>query len=199
MHSHCGPALKATLDAALEASRPVELSGTRVVWCVSDLHVDFKENMAWLQALCAQGGHEHDSVIVAGDVCTDLKRLEDSLALLVGSFQHVFYCVGNHELWQFGTGPGHSLDKFFAIMEVCRVLGVHTTACQLEGGLRIHPLQSWYKSTFWPRQHAGWTTHRGGDVRSFDAACKWPACVGDPLEPRNSLVGRALLLCQVSG
>jgi hypothetical protein len=36
---------------------------------------------------------------VAGDACTSLEKLQETLEMLGSKFKHVFYCAGNHELW----------------------------------------------------------------------------------------------------
>jgi len=48
-------------------------------------------------------------------------------------------------------------------------------------------LQSWYTSDFWGRG-GGWSYGGSFDIKGFDAACKWPVCIGDPANERNSLV-----------
>lgn len=69
------------------------------VWAVSDLHTDYAINMnLWARGMDSTNTQK-DVLLLAGDVCDDLATLEETLALLCAKFQHVFYVVGNHELW----------------------------------------------------------------------------------------------------
>eukprot|EP01062_Namystynia_karyoxenos_P070444 TRINITY_DN65818_c0_g1_i1.p1 TRINITY_DN65818_c0_g1~~TRINITY_DN65818_c0_g1_i1.p1 ORF type:complete len:466 (+),score=106.27 TRINITY_DN65818_c0_g1_i1:68-1399(+) len=153
------------------------------VWAVSDCHIDHKANMHWLEALGAVGADEDGipfssgAVIVAGDLCTGLPLLERGLRLFAGAFRVVCYCVGNHELW--GAKPD-SVEKFFAIMDLCRTLGVETGAVDFGGEVCVVPLQSWYKSDFLPGPVTSTVEH-------FDGGCSWPEGVADPGCPSNSL------------
>lgn len=116
------------------------------LFAISDLHVDYPPNMTWLRSL--EGSrHRRDAIIVAGDVTDDMGRLETVFQILRGSFAHVFFVPGNHELWVRRGGWGDSLRKFEAIAELCRACGVVTKPKKLEADGRsvwIVPLLSWY-------------------------------------------------------
>lgn len=73
---------EAVLTAYWEQTRAMvgeTLDPTSCVWGMSDLHTDCPENMHWLEELpvCL-----HDTVIVAGDIATQLCDIEHTLTLL---------------------------------------------------------------------------------------------------------------------
>lgn len=68
----------------------------QAVLFTSDIHIDFPANWEWLEKVPAV---PDSCLIVAGDVCTSLEKLERALRLLAARFGRVFYCPGNHELW----------------------------------------------------------------------------------------------------
>jgi hypothetical protein len=116
------------------------------VFAVSDLHVDYPPNMAWLRALDGSG-HSRDAIIVAGDVTDDLDRLEEVFRTLRRSFAHVFFVPGNHELWVRRGEWKDSFEKFETVSELCRACGIKTEPVKLEDegqGVWIVPLFSWY-------------------------------------------------------
>ena len=164
---------------------PPTLPASTKIWATSDIHVDHKANMEWLRTLPPADSsgalYKDGTIIVAGDVCTKLDQMQQAFKLLSQSFKHVFYCVGNHELW-LGKDCPDSVEKFFQILELCRTEGVHTVPCWV-GPVFLCPLQSWYQANF---------LSDGADppdkmIEIFDGACKWPASVGDAANPRNSL------------
>ena len=85
------------------------------VHCVSDLHADMRENMAWLRGVpsprVANAARKH-CLIVAGDVATKLGALENVLVDCVEKFDAVFYCAGNHELWYVGSEGSHEPEAY---------------------------------------------------------------------------------------
>ncbi len=116
------------------------------IFAVSDIHVDFAENMAWIQALSAQAFCQ-DALLLAGDVSHDLSKMADALARLREKFAHVFYVPGNHDLWIVDARWGDSLEKFAEIRALCTRLGVLTEPVTIGAlGSQVHvlPLLSWY-------------------------------------------------------
>eukprot|EP01059_Diplonema_ambulator_P021446 TRINITY_DN3562_c0_g1_i1.p1 TRINITY_DN3562_c0_g1~~TRINITY_DN3562_c0_g1_i1.p1 ORF type:complete len:1494 (+),score=451.06 TRINITY_DN3562_c0_g1_i1:64-4482(+) len=166
--------------------KPPVLEDTTRVWVTSDIHVDHKANMQWLETFPERDGdgvaYREGTLIVAGDVCTKLESIRQAFVMLKKVFQHVMYCVGNHELWQWGKDVPDSVEKFFEIMDLADEVGVQTVPCVVSGVV-ICPLQSWYQANF--------SEATGGKldkmIEVFDGGCKWPACVGDPHVERNSL------------
>ena len=63
------------------------------VFACSDLHVDYRENWAWCQALSGSA-YQHDALIVAGDVTDDLAKIQQTFSLLKQKFEEVFFIPG---------------------------------------------------------------------------------------------------------
>lgn len=72
------------------------------VLAVSDIHTDYKANMAWVEGHCegrqAQAQQNDDVLIVAGDVSDDLDTFRRTFELFTRVYSHVFFTMGNHEL-----------------------------------------------------------------------------------------------------
>jgi predicted phosphodiesterase len=112
---------------------------------LSDLHVEFRENLELIRDL-ARHRHREDVLIVAGDISHNLTRLRDVLAWLRDAFEKLFFVPGNHDLWILGP-DGDSLEKFSSVLEVCASLDVSVypeVAGRGEGAVCIIPLFSWY-------------------------------------------------------
>lgn len=83
----------------------------------SDLHVEYQLEVVGLVAARARE-LAPDVVVLAGDVCPDLQRLERSLRLIVeAAGAPVLYLAGNHELWC-GGPEGHGPDSRERYFEV---------------------------------------------------------------------------------
>jgi len=126
------------------------LQPVRRVWAVSDIHVEHKDNWAWLSSLAPQ---PEDALVVAGDACTSLEKLGQTLVMLGAKFKYVFYCAGNHELWcpRAAEGrPSHadSIAKLFGVLEVAEAAGAIVSAALLGTDLAISPLHAWYHAAF---------------------------------------------------
>ncbi len=154
------------------------------VFALSDIHVDYAENMQWIRDL-SRSDYQDATLLLAGDATHDLARLEEGLRLLQERFAHVFFVPGNHELWVMKGERGHSLDKFHTILDLCARLGVRCEPTKL-GTLYpvwIVPLFSWYVT---PEEGSGtlYLPKRGGDqgmkVWSDTYFVKWPKEPGWP-------------------
>ena len=66
-----------------------------------------------------------------------ISALRGALTVLVSRFKHVFYIVGNHELWltpqDTSDGLTDSLDKFAAILELVTAVGAHVSLREPKG------------------------------------------------------------------
>jgi predicted phosphodiesterase len=118
------------------------------VFALSDVHVDYQENMAWIAALSATE-YRHDVLLLAGDVSDDLHKLQAVLTTLCAKFAQVFFVPGNHELWLRRQEFPDSLAKFWHMLELCATLGVQTSPAKIVGGpssqaVWVVPLFSWY-------------------------------------------------------
>ena len=87
------------------------------IYAISDLHVDYEENMKWIEQLSDQN-YRNDTIIIAGDVTHVPSKLIRTLKLFKEKFQDVYFCPGNHELWTVGQredqelGIQNSIEKF---------------------------------------------------------------------------------------
>lgn len=92
----------------------------------SDLHVEYHLEVV---GLVAERARElaPDVLVLAGDVCPDLQRLERSLRLIVeAAGAPVLYLPGNHELWcggREGGGPDSRERYLVAIPKLARRAG----------------------------------------------------------------------------
>ena len=87
------------------------------------------------------------------------------------------------------------MEKFFAILNLCRDIGIHTTPAVITADrsdlshrdVLIVPLQSWYT----PRWVEGSADFRSEQfpmgLQGFDGQCVWPRGVGNPQDARDSL------------
>jgi len=155
---------------------------------VSDLHVDCAENQEWLRQLSPQS---NDAVIVAGDLCTSVKKLRAALTLLQSKFKYVFFVPGNHELWTYRGGP-NSLQKFYLILKLCAEIGVHVRPTLLGDRVAVVPMFGWWcpDSTATGSLTSSQIQTQTDVEKTFDAMCMWPASVGDPANPHNSSYNR---------
>src|SRR5215212_8848037 len=128
------------------------------IWAVSDLHADFRDNRRLLERIPA-GEHRGDALIVAGDVADNLSIVSDVLGTLRDRFAQVFFVPGNHELWV-RADPRDSVEKFHAVLDACRGVGVRTAPARV-GGAWVVPLFSWY--------HAGFDVSGEADEASLEA------------------------------
>jgi predicted phosphodiesterase len=117
-------------------------------YAVSDIHVDYAQNMDWVMSLSTQR-YLDDVLIVAGDVSDNLARLEQALCCLRARFARVFFVAGNHEMWIRRDECADSWEKYHAINRMCRSIGVDIEAKQLGaaglgGAVWVVPLRSWY-------------------------------------------------------
>lgn len=155
------------------------------VFAISDLHVDFPENMAWLRSLSAQD-YVGDTLLVAGDVCHDFGKLEEALRRLREKFAGVFFVPGNHELWLTGSDCPDSLEKFDRTLDLCRSLGVEIGSKKVGEGAAavwVVPLFAWYvkpeegaDSLFLPNNGDRGDLSGWGDERFV----RWPSGAGAP-------------------
>ena len=137
------------------------------IFTVSDLHVDYPENLKWVFALPSDE-FSQDVLILPGDVSDSLELLKSTFEALKSRFGEGLYVPGNHELWVDGAEFECSLEKFYAVMALCRASGVETKVF-CAGKLSIVPLLSWYDFSF--GEPCAYLKRAWRDFR----ACRWPA------------------------
>jgi predicted phosphodiesterase len=136
------------------------------VFAVSDLHVDYAENLRWVSQISRQD-YRGDILLCAGDVSQKLTSLGRVLESLRACFREVLYVPGNHELWLTEQGHENSLERFHRVLQIAAECGVRVQPLTLEG-ISLVPLFAWYDFTFGePSEHL---RHAWVDFR----ACRWP-------------------------
>ncbi len=153
------------------------------VFAISDLHVDYPENMQRMLSL-SDRDYVEDTLIIAGDVTDSLDKLALLLNGMLKKFNQVTFIPGNHELWVRDDQHHNSIEKLRAIRELCDTLGVHTERLKVTAGQEcvwLVPLYSWYRypeegaeSLFIAKQGEKWKPVLWLDT-SF---CKWHDALG---------------------
>ncbi|WP_067468292.1 metallophosphoesterase family protein [Actinomadura macra] len=123
---------------------------------ISDLHVGFPDNRAFVEGL--RPASDGDWLIVAGDVGERFSDVEWTLRTLAGRFGTVVWVPGNHELWTTKDDPVslRGEARYRRLVEMCRGLGVLTPedpypVWEGEGGpVTVAPLFVLYDYTFRP-------------------------------------------------
>lgn len=137
------------------------------LFAVSDLHVDYRENLNWIRSL-SQEDYQEDVLLLAGDVTDNLRLLGSTLRALKSCFSEVLFVPGNHELWIDDVEFSCSLEKFDAVMSLCSHEGIGTSVYR-QGCLSIVPFLGWYDFSF--GQPNAFLQRAWRDFR----ACRWPA------------------------
>ena len=137
------------------------------IFALSDLHVDFEENWAWVQAI-SPVDYRRDVLIIAGDITHQIERVLQTFRVLRKRFLRVFFVPGNHDLWVRGE-RGDSLEKMDTLRSACEECGIDMKPAEVHG-VRLVPLFSWYCSQFDPRCQNYRVPFAWGDYRY----CRWP-------------------------
>ena len=125
--------------------RSAYLCAVRVL-AVSDLHVDYPENLRWAEGI-SRMDYIDDLLILGGDISDRLDRSARCLASIRKCFREVFFVAGNHDLWIEKGERGTSLEKFHRLEHVLDEEGIRRHAARI-GPVRIVPLLSWYDFSF---------------------------------------------------
>lgn len=137
------------------------------IFALSDLHVDYEPNMAWVQEL-SRFDYSDDLLLLAGDISHERRLLDGCLSALTRRFRQVLFVPGNHDLWVAGEAPGmDSLGKFAVVKKIALDCGATMEPIRLDG-LMVVPLFGWYDYSFGLPGKAlrgAWTDYR---------ACRWP-------------------------
>lgn len=121
---------------------------TTTLWAVSDLHAAVKANRPRIETI--KPADPSDWLIVAGDVAENLDLVLSILAMLKERFAEVIWVPGNHELYCRSSDRYVGRDRYAALVEGCRNLGVITPEdpYPLFYGTTIVPLFTLYDYTF---------------------------------------------------
>lgn len=91
------------------------------LYALSDLHVSHPHNRRAVEQL---GEHPDDWLILAGDLCESASDIEFVFRVATSRFAKVFWVPGNHELWTVPQGSAHGVDRYEALVALCRRAGV---------------------------------------------------------------------------
>lgn len=117
------------------------------IFAISDLHVDFRENLQWVNRL-SDCDYRDDVLLIAGDVSHRLDRVTSVFETLNEKFAHLFFVPGNHDLWVREKEVADSIEKFHRLMAVCDDLQVITKPKRMND-VWVVPLLSWYRLPEW--------------------------------------------------
>lgn len=112
----------------------------------SDFHVDYRENLTWLQNLSRQDFTD-DVLILAGDLSDEVDLVKDCFDALVPRYKKLIFVPGNHDLWTARNGRGPSFEKLELLQDLCAGYGIETRASAF-GRTLIVPLLGWYDYSF---------------------------------------------------
>ncbi|MEU6079600.1 metallophosphoesterase [Streptomyces sp. NPDC047108] len=93
---------------------------------ISDLHIAYPENRAFLEGLRPES--PDDWLLVAGDVAEKVEDITWALETLKDRFATVVWTPGNHELWTHRADPVQLRGeaRYRHLVDICRGLGVLT-------------------------------------------------------------------------
>ena len=135
------------------------------VFAISDIHVDYSENLKWIQNL-SEFEYSKDILILAGDVTDRLPLMEKTFLNLRDKFKNVLYVPGNHDLWIRRSEETCSFEKFHRIHQIARQCDVITSPYRYNDTYFV-PLYSWYDFSFGDLDPS--IKKRWADFR----ACQW--------------------------
>ena len=164
------------------------------VFAISDIHVDYPDNLAWIESL-SDGAFQGDVLVLAGDVTDRLDLFRRAVGALADKFGRVFFTPGNHDLWvrkSLGKAkPGAaaaappaatSLVKLRQLLALCAELGVLTTPARI-GRVWVVPILAWYHASFdtEPDIDLGDALQPVHQTMSDFFLCRWREAGLDPL------------------
>lgn len=138
------------------------------LFALSDLHIDYAANRAWIEGL-SDVAYRDDVLILAGDLSDAPALLDWCFAALARRFRKVLYVPGNHDLWVLRDRHGLlSTGKLERLRALCAEHDVSMSPFHC-GALSVVPLMSWYDDSFGTPGEA--LRERWMDYH----ACRWPA------------------------
>jgi predicted phosphodiesterase len=136
------------------------------IFAISDIHVDYTENLHWLNNL-SKWDFQNDILILGGDVTDTITLFEKVMIDLRSRFKEVLFVSGNHDLWTHRNHVKDSLEKFELLIMITQNCGIRTESLYLNSVL-IVPLFGWYDFSF------GQPTCKIYQSWMDFNACKWP-------------------------
>ena len=126
---------------------------------MSDLHVDVKGNMEWVEKYCHVPLHLPDNVftvlICAGDVSSSLECVRRAFDILCENYDAVCFVPGNHDVWKRNdVADDNSVSKLRDLISLCHTCDIHVGPLHIystessQNILDVFPLYSWYHSSW---------------------------------------------------
>lgn len=173
------------------------------VYAISDLHVDYTDNMKWVESIEPER-YQQDVLLIAGDVSDSIHNLRHALCSLCKKFRFVFFVPGNHELWVHGnqaakqapegcSSSADSIQKLQEVLRLCDELGVITNPTKVSSDLWIVPLIAWHHGSWDTEPDVPYVPVAGKMTIGDYSKCVWPETV-----PGHSKLGSERLARWVS-
>ena len=121
------------------------------IYTVSDLHVDYPENMHWALSL-SDVDYLNDILLIVGDLNHHLGNLKKVFISLKKKFRAIHFVPGNHDLWLLDGQYDCSLEKFYSLQSLCFDLDVHMKPVKYDS-VSIVPLMGWCDFSFGRPSH----------------------------------------------
>ncbi|MBN2426445.1 MAG: metallophosphoesterase [Calditrichaceae bacterium] len=150
------------------------------IYIISDLHLDYKANLEWLNHVLYRP-YQGDILLLAGDISHNYQQIKRELKHIRSKFKKVFFTPGNHDLWIHNHDWTDSLEKFKALMEFCESEDVTTKREDIlinNKNIRIIPLHAWYTEPGQGDDHLYWPKpgeDKSNRMWSDNVHIQWPA------------------------
>mmetsp|Transcript_36783 Transcript_36783/g.66132 ORF Transcript_36783/g.66132 Transcript_36783/m.66132 type:complete len:537 (+) Transcript_36783:53-1663(+) len=180
-------------DAPLEDITVPDGAALRVV-TISDIHVDYKANIAWFDKhIPKKTKGIFNVLILPGDISDDIEVLRNTLKMFLAGFDVVCFTPGNHDMWTRKKGsPDDCMAKFRQILEVCVKLGVRIRPVRFRSkdghvpDVFLIPILSWYSSDWDREPEMPWFPKKRELMEWADfRLIKWPQAMKDEVEKRS--------------
>jgi len=136
------------------------------VFAISDLHVDYPENLRWVEEL-SFFDYRDDLLILAGDISDLVPLFRKTLKLMTSKFNRVAFIPGNHDLWVRRNRISDSIKKYNIVEKVALDCYVETKVFNA-GGVTVLPVHGWYDNSF------GDPCSRVRSIWKDYTHCAWP-------------------------
>ena len=143
-----------------------------IVYCLSDVHIDYPENAKWVSALSCFD-YQDDILILEGDLADTLELLEHCLRQLADRFRKVLFVPGNYDLWVGHSGHRTSFDQFEFTCNLAADIGVAMEPFHTQS-LTIVTFIGWYDYSF------GKPSSQLQQVWMDYRECRWPDAYDAP-------------------
>lgn len=116
------------------------------IYALSDIHLDYKDNIDWLLKL-ASIDFKGDRLILADDISDSPILIEQRFRELSKRFKKVLFTTENHDLWTLNLPHQTSLEKYNIILKLAKDNDMTMDVIHIDS-LSIAALLSWYDYSF---------------------------------------------------